>query len=113
MTDSTRPNTTKMIRAPKPPTAEEQRNKYGHYPKQLYHSGGSYRVVWGPEEHAEAKSEGWTDSPEEGKKYVTWTAVLPPEDEDNDVPGSGEADRAKAAIDSVVNDSLRFKSQEA
>jgi hypothetical protein len=69
--DANRP---KFVRAPKPLTELEQRKKIWPYPKELYHAGGSYRVVHSPEEHAKANSEGWSDVPTRSR-YLPWTAV--------------------------------------
>jgi hypothetical protein len=48
-----------------------------HYGTWLFHDDGSYRVVWSPEEHAHATSEGWSDIRTAGIKYVPWTADEP------------------------------------
>ncbi len=41
------------------------------YPTEVHHNGAT-RVIWGPEEHAQARKDGWTDDPQNGQ------AELPP-----------------------------------
>ncbi len=41
------------------------------YPTEVHHNGTT-RVIWGPEEHAQARKDGWTDDLQNGQ------AELPP-----------------------------------
>ncbi len=41
------------------------------YPTEVHHNGAT-RVIWGPEEHAQARKDGWTDDLQNGQ------AELPP-----------------------------------
>lgn len=56
------------------------------YPKELYRPDGSYRICWGPEEHAKLIAEGWSNERLCFSLYFPGDALPPPPPDSGLIP---------------------------